>query len=122
VLENPALAQDARFASNALRNANREPLRTLILESFAALTSAQVRERLDRAQIANADVNTMHDVWRHPQLAARGRWTEVDSPAGHLPALKPPGATDQFDYRMGPIPRVGEHNAAILKELGFDAQ
>src|SRR6185436_7678187 len=120
VLENPALAQDARFASNALRNANREALRAIILERFAALASGEVRERLDRAQIANADVNTMHDVWRHPQLAARGRWTEVDSPAGRLPALKPPGATDQFDYRMGPIPRVGEHNAAILAELGFE--
>jgi itaconate CoA-transferase len=120
VLENAALAQDARFASNALRNANREPLRALILERFAALTSAQVRERLDRAQIANADVNTLHDLWRHPQLAARGRWTEVGSPVGLLPALKPPGVTDQFDYRMAPIPRVGEHNAPILKELGFD--
>jgi len=120
VLENPALAQDARFASNALRNANREALRAIILARFAALTSAQVRERLDRAQIANADVNTMHDVWRHPQLAARGRWTEVDSPAGKLPALKPPASADQFDYRMGPIPRVGEHNAAILEELGFE--
>ena len=120
VLEKPELAQDTRFASNALRNANRETLRAIILERFAALTSAQVRERLDRAQIANADVNTMHDVWRHAQLAARGRWTEVDSPAGKLPALKPPGVTDEFDYRMGAIPRVGEHNAAILRELGLD--
>ena len=122
VLENAALAQDARFASNASRNANRERLREIILERFAALASGEVRERLDKAQIANADVNDMHDVWRHPQLAARGRWTEVDSPAGRLPALKPPGVTDRFDYRMGPIPRVGEHNAAILEELGFEAQ
>jgi itaconate CoA-transferase len=120
VLETPELAQDPRFASNGLRNANREPLRAIILERFAALTSAEARSRLDQAQIANADVNTMHDVWRHPQLAARSRWAEVDSPVGRLPALKPPAATDRFDYRMGPIPRVGEHNAAILEELGFD--
>jgi itaconate CoA-transferase len=121
VLEDAALAGDARFASNALRNANREPLRAIILERFARLDSAQVRERLDRAQIANGDVNTMGDVWKHPQLAARERWAEVDSPAGRLPALKPPGANDRFDYRMDPIPAVGEHNAAILAELGFDA-
>jgi len=63
----------------------------------------------------------MHDVWRHPQLAARSRWTRVGSPVGDVPALVPPGANDRFDYRMDPIPRVGEHNAAILAELGFDA-
>ena len=122
VLEMPALASDARFASNALRNANREALRALILERFAKLTGAQLRERLDRAQIANADVNAMHDVWRHPQLAARRRWTEVASSAGALPALKPPGVSDQFEPRMDPIPAVGEHNAKILRELGFDEE
>jgi itaconate CoA-transferase len=121
VLELPALARDARFENNALRNDHREALRAIILERFAKLTSAELRERLDRAQIANADVNTMHDVWRHPQLAARDRWAEVGSPAGPIPALKPPGRNDRFDYRMDAIPRVGEHNEAILRELGFDA-
>ncbi len=121
VLEIPSLADDPRFESNALRNGHREELRRIILERFARLDSAELRARLDRAQIANADVNEMHDVWCHPQLAARGRWAEIASPAGPLPALKPPGSNDQFDFRMGAIPRVGEHNAAILAELGFDA-
>jgi itaconate CoA-transferase len=121
VLEDAALASDPRFESNALRNTHREELRAIILERFAKLGGAQVRERLDRAQIANADVNTMHDVWRHPQLAARNRWVEVGSPAGPIPALKPPGNSDRFDYRMDAIPEVGQHNAAILAELGFDA-
>jgi len=120
VLEDAALASDPRFDSNAQRNAHREALHAVIVERFARLTSAQLRERLDRAQIANSDVNTMHDVWRHPQLAARGRWSEVGSPAGPLPALRPPGANDRFDFRMDPIPRVGEHNRPILRELGFD--
>src|SRR5258706_1718010 len=121
VLADAALASDPRFASNASRNANREALRAIILACFATLSSAQVRERLDAAQIANADVNTMHDVWRHPQLAARGRWAEVGSPAGALPVLKPPGVSDQFEYRLDPIPGIGEPNAATLRELGFDA-
>jgi itaconate CoA-transferase len=119
VLEEPALAHDARFRSNALRNEHREALRHIILDRFSALDSAQVRERLDRAQIANADVNSMHDVWRHPQLSARGRWAEVASPVGGVPALKPPGRSDAFEYRMDPIPAVGEHTGAILRELGF---
>jgi crotonobetainyl-CoA:carnitine CoA-transferase CaiB-like acyl-CoA transferase len=122
VLGDAALASEPRFSSNAARNENREALRAIILERFAPLTSAQVRERLDRASIANGDVNAMADVWKHPQLAARRRWTTVASAVGELPALKPPGASDQFDYRMEPIPAVGEHTAAILRELGFDEE
>jgi crotonobetainyl-CoA:carnitine CoA-transferase CaiB-like acyl-CoA transferase len=64
-------------------------------------------------------MNTMADLWNHPQLQARERWTSVDSPAGDLPALLPPGKQSAFDYRMGAIPKVGEHTDAILKELGF---
>ena len=119
VLEEPALATDARFRNNALRNEHRDALRHLILDRFAALDSRQVRERLDRAHIANADVNTMHDVWSHPQLAARARWTQIDSPAGRIPALKPPAATAAYEPRMDAVPRVGEHNAAIFAELGI---
>ena len=121
VLGEPALANDARFRNNALRNEHREALRHLIVDRFSTLDSRQVRERLDRAQIANADVNTMRDVWAHAQLAARARWTEVDSPAGAVPALKPPGASDAFEPRMDGIPAVGAHNAAILAELGLAA-
>jgi itaconate CoA-transferase len=118
VLQQPALATDARFDSNAHRNANRNALEKIILHTFAALTAAQVIERLDVAQIANARMNTMAELWAHPQLKARERWTSVDSPAGDLPALLPPGKQSAFDYRMGAIPKVGEHTEAILKELG----
>jgi crotonobetainyl-CoA:carnitine CoA-transferase CaiB-like acyl-CoA transferase len=118
VLHQPDLATDARFDSNARRNANRNALQQIILDTFATLTAAQVIERLDVAQIANARMNTMADVWAHPQLKARQRWTSVGSPAGDLPALLPPGKQSTFDYRMDAIPRVGEHTEAILKELG----
>jgi crotonobetainyl-CoA:carnitine CoA-transferase CaiB-like acyl-CoA transferase len=119
VLQQPALATDTRFDSNAQRNANRIELQTLILETFATLTAAQVIERLDVAHIANARMNTMENLWAHPQLQARGRWTSVKSPAGELPALLPPGKQTAFDYRMDAIPKVGQHTEAILKELGI---
>ncbi len=119
VMQDAALATDARFTSNARRSERREELRALILACFATLTAAEVRARLDRAQIANADVNTMHDLWRHPQLAARTRWADVDTPAGPVPALKPPGRNDRFEHRMDPIPAVGEHTDAVLRELGL---
>jgi len=118
VLLQPQLAADPRFDSNARRNAHRAELRALILAVFGTLTAAQVIERLEAARIANARMNTMAEVWAHPQLQARGRVQRVDTPEGPLDALLPPGAHSSFDYRMDPIPAVGEHTEAILRSLG----
>lgn len=120
VLQDAALATDPRFDANARRNEHRAALRAIILGVFAQLTTAQVIERLDAAQIANARMNDMAGLWAHPQLQARGRWTSVDSPAGPIPALLPPGRSDAFDHRMGAVPAVGQHTDAILRELGLD--
>ena len=119
VLRQPELATDARFDSNAKRNTHREDLQQIILGTFAGLTADQVIERLDLAQIANARMNSMAELWAHPQLQARARWTSVGSPVGPLPALLPPGKSSGFDYRMGDIPSVGQHTDAILQELGL---
>jgi len=121
VLLQPALARDVRFDANAKRHEHRDALHALIVEAFRSLSAEQVVQRLERAQIANAQVNTMADVWAHPQLKARGRWAEVASPAGPLPALKPPGVSDAFDYRMDAVPALGEHTDALLSELGLAA-
>ena len=122
VLQRPEVATDARFCSNAQRNAHRDALQALILQEFSTLSAAQVVERLDQAGIANARVNDMADLWAHPQLAARQRWSDVDSPVGRIPALLPPGVNSAFDYRMDAVPAVGQHNAAILAELGWSAE
>mgnify|MGYP000461547283 FL=1 len=122
VLLQADLATDARFASNALRNQNREALRGLIVSAFAALSTDQVEQRLEEAQIANARMNDMAGLWAHPQLKSRDRWRDVGSPVGMLPALLPPGRNSAFDYRMDPIPKVGEHTDAILQELGLSKE
>lgn len=119
VLRQPALAKDGRFDANAKRSAARAPLRQIIEAEFGKLSAAQVIERLEEAGIANAQVNTMADLWAHPQLQARARWTEVSTPVGPVPALLPPGAPDEAHVRMDAIPAVGQHSAAILRELGY---
>lgn len=121
VLRRPELASQARFASNKQRTAAREELYALIVETFSKLSAEQVIARLDEAQIANARVNEMHEVWAHEQLKARQRWTEVDTPAGKIPALLPPGLPEGFSARMDPVPALGEHTEAILTELGYDS-
>jgi itaconate CoA-transferase len=121
VLGMPELASDPRFNSNAARTAARGELRAIIVDVFSRFTAEQVIDKLEAAPIANAHVNTMHDMWEHPQLKARGRWSEVATPAGPLPALKPPGVPEEWNARMDPIPALGAHTEAILAELGYDA-
>ncbi|KAE8148345.1 CoA-transferase family III [Aspergillus avenaceus] len=122
VLGLPDLATDGRFVNNSLRTKNRDALKAKIHEAFADKTSQQVIALLDQAAIANANVNDMQGVWEHPQLKARGRWTEVATPAGPIPALLPPGLTQggNLPARLDAVPDVGEHNASILAELGID--
>lgn len=119
VLLDPALASDDRFNANFKRSDNREVLRQIIIEGFASLSLDEVVARLEDAQIANARVNDMHGVWQHPQLQARGCWREVDSPAGKLPSLLPPGRNAAFAPRMDAVPALGQHTQGILGELGF---
>lgn len=121
VIQRPQLQADDRFCSNSRRVANRDKLARLILNAFASLSAAQVIERLDEAGIANARMNDMQAVWTHEQLVARQRWTTVQTPAGEIPALYPPGVAPSEEPRMGAVPALGQHSEAILQELGFSS-
>ncbi|GKS92621.1 CaiB/BaiF CoA-transferase family protein [Acidovorax sp. SUPP2539] len=122
VLREPALAQAPRFANSTQRNAHRDELRQLILNVFDKLTTDEVVARLEKAQIANACMNDMAQLWAHPQLKARERWRKVDSPVGPLPALLPPGRSNRWQASMEPIPAVGQHTDALLREAGLTDQ
>ena len=119
ILSQSELATEERFSSNSRRVENREILRALIVVAFDGMTGAQVGSLLEEAGIANAQVNDMAGVWRHPQLRARDRWREVDSPSGPLPALLPPATSNAFDARMAGVPDIGQHTDAVLESLGF---
>jgi crotonobetainyl-CoA:carnitine CoA-transferase CaiB-like acyl-CoA transferase len=122
VLQLPALATDERFSGNPKRVAKRKELYELIVQTFSALTAAQVVERLERAQIANAQVNQMHEVWAHPQLQARQRWSKVDTSIGTVLALLPPGSWTKGAPRMDAVPALGQHTDAILQGLGYSSE
>jgi itaconate CoA-transferase len=119
VLLEPELAVDPRFSSNSKRTAAREALREIIVAAFSKLTSGEVIKRLEIAQIANARMNDMADVWSHSQLEERKRWVNIDSPAGVIPALLPPGVSQASEVRMDAVPALGQHTEALLNELGF---
>ena len=119
VLKKSSLKSDARFSSGPARYNNRAAMHDEIGRVFSQLSAAEVVERLEAADIANARLNDMGEFWRHPQLEARGRWARVGSPAGEIDALKPPFNLSGFEPRMDPVPALGEHSRAILAELGY---
>ena len=119
VLEMPELAGDERFDSVAKRSTNRAELKTIIEGVFMRMEADEVMGKLEKAGVANAAVNDMEMVWKHPQLEARKRWGEVDSPVGKIKSFLPPGIPADFEPRMDAVPAVGQHNAKILREFGI---
>jgi itaconate CoA-transferase len=122
VLGQPELKTDARFNSGPKRSQARQQLFEILVQAFAPFSAQQIVDRLDAAQIGNARMNDMHEVWDHAQLRARRREVDVMTPVGPIKALLPPGVPDEFEPRMDPIPAVGQHTDAILTELGYSSE
>jgi len=117
VLGTPEIANDVRFATNADRLMNRSELESLIERRFADFPRASILTLLEAADIPTGTVNDVAAVANHQQLAARGRWTAVDSPNGEIPALLPPHNLRSVRPCMGAVPALGEHTQEILEEL-----
>lgn len=122
VLRKPELASDPLFDSNAKRVQNRQRLDQAMHEVFGKLTAEEITARLEAAQIANARMNTVQEFLEHPQLHARKRWAQVDSPVGPLQALLPPVTMENVQPVLNAVPALGDSTDAILAELKFDAE
>ncbi|MGW0735744.1 CaiB/BaiF CoA transferase family protein [Streptomyces sp. NPDC002851] len=120
VLERPELADDPEYATNAARTAHRAAVDELVAKALAGLDADTALGRLEAAGIACARLRDVTEVAAHPQLAARERWREVDSPVGPLRALLPPvtlpGGAEPV---MGRVPGLGEHSEALLRSVGM---
>jgi itaconate CoA-transferase len=111
------LVDDERFTTNSQRVANNHELDELIIKRLATLTADELVDRLETAALPWAKVNDMRDVLAHPQLAARQRWQDVETPNGSFTMLRPPLDITGLDVAMGSVPSVGQHTAEILKWL-----
>ena len=120
ILAQPELIGDERFATNPERVANDSELTQIIESALATLSADEVTAGLDAAGIANARLRTPAEFAAHPQLAARDRWRDVDTPMGRIRALLPPVTVPGREAAMGSVPALGQHTAAILAE--FDAE
>ena len=117
VLGRPELVADPRFATNPNRVVHDAELRAIIEGVFAALTPDEVAARLDQAGIANARLRTPAEFAAHPQLAARDRWREVDTPGGPVRTLLPPVTVPGREPAMGAVPAPGQHTDSVLAEF-----
>ncbi|MEU3786389.1 hypothetical protein [Streptomyces sp900129855] len=84
------------------------------------MTGEQVEQRLAKGRIAHARQRGVAEIAAHPQLVARDRLTEVESPVGSLTAVLPAIGLRGRPSRMDPIPALGQHADAILEERAYD--
>jgi crotonobetainyl-CoA:carnitine CoA-transferase CaiB-like acyl-CoA transferase len=119
-LDDPGLAADPRFATNEARLAHREEFRARVERALATASTAAWVTRLEKAAIACGPIYELDEVFADPQIQHLGLVTEVDQPG--LGPIRMLG----FPYRLSagpvgvrrPAPRLGEHTAEVLAELG----
>jgi formyl-CoA transferase len=117
VFGRPEYADDPRFATNVSRVAHREACDAVVAACTKAWPTAELDDRLAEVGIPAAQINTTADVLTHPQLAQRDRWRTVQTEVGEIRGVLPPMTFRDVELPMGPVPALGEHNAAIRAEL-----
>lgn len=111
-------SDNARFATNAARVANRSELAALLTQALAGRGKAEWVERLNAATVSCGPINNMADLERDPQVIARGLMVPMTHPVnGSIRTVASPLrlSASPASYRIAP-PRVGEHSEEVLRD------
>jgi crotonobetainyl-CoA:carnitine CoA-transferase CaiB-like acyl-CoA transferase len=117
VLGRPDLVHDERCARNTERVAHNELITGVIESVLASQPVDDVVGTLEGNGIACARMRTPQELYDHPQLSARDRWREIDSPGGRVRALLPPVVVEGREAAMGEVPALGQHSEALRREF-----
>lgn len=118
VLGRPELATDPLFSRNTLRVENRDTLDPIVQDVLSGFTLDDLTDRLDAARIAYGRISTMHDLMEHRSAS----FSTVETPQGPVTLLSPPVVMDSHRPTLGPVPALGEHDAALRAEFGTPTQ
>ena len=119
----PGLAEDPRFNTPGGRSVNATERILLMAEIIKERPTAEWLQRLDANDVPSAPVLRRNEVIANEQVLARELIVELDHPdIGRVRQPVPAARFDRTPARIqGPAPRIGEHSAAILAELGLEA-
>jgi crotonobetainyl-CoA:carnitine CoA-transferase CaiB-like acyl-CoA transferase len=116
VLGLASLAGDERFATNAARVANRVALERELAAKTRVWARGPLLDALEKAVVPAGPINTVGDLFADPQFIARGMRI---SPQG-APGVRSPIAMSANPLVLARrAPRLGEHTAEILREIGL---
>ena len=120
--ERSGLAEDSRFSTPAGRAANATERILLMAEIIKERPTAEWLQRLDANDVPSAPVLRRGEVITNEQVVARELIEEFDhSDIGRIRQPKPAARFDRTPAEIrGPAPRIGEHSAVILAELGLE--
>ena len=113
VLDQPDLPQNPKFDSNVRRVANRASLDAIMNGVFSQYSIDKIAEKLQAAQIAFGRLNDMDVFTQHPQ----NRFVSVRTSAGDVQLLSPGAIVNGILPRLGDVPDLGQHSAAIRAEF-----
>ncbi|MHA7881682.1 CaiB/BaiF CoA transferase family protein [Nitratireductor rhodophyticola] len=118
------LPEDERFATNPARVANRVALRERIVATLAGWEKAELLSKCDANAVPASPINTIEEMFADPQVQARGMQLSLDDGHGTaLPSVRSPINLSQTPLAFErPSPRLGEHTAEILREIGEDSE
>ena len=113
VLGGAEIADDPRFAANPDRVANRPALDAIINEVFGGGPREEIIAKLEAAKVAYGRLSSLDDLVAHPQ----NRFIEVKTSAGAVEVLAPPPIAVGEVESYGPVPALGQHDAAVRAEF-----
>jgi len=113
VLDQPNLPQNPKFDSNVHRVENRVSLDAIMNGVFSQYSIDEIAEKLQAAQIAFGRLNDMDVFTQHPQ----NRFVSVRTSAGDVQLLSPGAIVNGILPRLGDVPDLGQHSAAIRAEF-----